>query len=221
MTIFISKDEKDLGKIPAFLKEKGIKLVSRSLIHFEKVFFQKQSDFDVIFFPSVRSAQFTIDSNEINLNSHVLACSGSQTHDRLGELGYTCEFVGANAGYPDQVSKQFCEWLGDRKVFIPHSNRSALSITSHIPNHQVVSAEVYKTIFSEAIIDSSDLYVFSSPSNIHSFFRKNQLKKDSFVIVWGQTSSRCLLEYKRKADAILKNGTLQELHHRIDEILQS
>jgi uroporphyrinogen-III synthase len=221
MTIFISKDEQDLGIIPRFLEDKDIKGVYSSLIHFEKVFFQIPSDFEVIFFPSARSAQFMIDSKEINLNSYVLACSGPQTNERLIDLGYHCAFIGANAGSPDQVSKDFGEWLGDRKVFIPHSNRSVLSMIVHIPNHQVVSKVVYNTILSDAIIDSSDLYVFSSPSNIHSFFKKNRFKKDSLVIVWGQTSARCLNEYNCKADFILQDGTLQELHRLIYEILES
>ena len=221
MTIFISKDEQDLGIIPRFLKAKDIKGVYSSLIHFEKVFFQVPSDFEVIFFPSARSAQFMIDSKEINLNSYVLACSGPQTNERLIDLGYHCEFIGANAGSPDQVSKDFGEWLGDRKVFIPHSNRSALSMIAYIPNHQVISVVVYNTILSDAIIDSSDLYVFSSPSNIHSFFKKNRFKKDSLVIVWGQTSARCLNAYNYKADFILQDGTLQELHRFIHEILES
>ena len=221
MTIFISKDEQDLGIIPRFLEDKDIKGVYSSLIHFEKVFFQIPSYFEVIFFPSARSAQFMIDSKEINLNSYVLACSGPQTNERLIDLGYHCEFIGSNAGSPDQVSKDFGEWLGDRKVFIPHSNRSVLSMIAHIPNHQVVSTVVYNTILSDEIIDSSDLYVFSSPSNIHSFFKKNRFKKDSLVIVWGQTSAKCLNEYNCKADFILQDGTLQELHRLIYEILES
>ncbi len=221
MTIFISKEEQDLGIIPRSLTDKGVKGVYRSLIDFEKVFFQIHSDFDVIFFPSARSAQFIIESKEINLNSYVLACTGPQTNERLMELGYHCQFIGSNAGSPDQVSKEFGEWLGNRKVFIPHSNRSVLSMISHIPNHQVLSAVVYNTILSDAIIDSSDLYVFSSPSNIHSFFKNNRFKNDSLVIVWGQTSARCLHEYSYKADAILQDGTLEELHHLIHEILQS
>ena len=219
MTIFISKDKHDLGVIPRFLADRDVKGIYCSLIHFEKVFFQVHYDFEVIFFPSARSAQFILESKEINLNSYVLACGGSQTNERLIELGYSCEFIGTNAGSPDQVSKEFCDWLGNRKVFVPCSNRSVLSMTSQIPNHQVISEVVYNTILSEKIVDSSDLYVFSSPSNIHSFFKKNKLKKGSFVIVWGQTSARCLMEYKHEADAILKNGTLKELQMTIKENL--
>ena len=39
MTIFISKEEQDLGIIPRSLMDKGVKGVYRSLIDFEKVFF--------------------------------------------------------------------------------------------------------------------------------------------------------------------------------------
>ena len=221
MTIFISKDEQDLGTIPLFLKGMGVNLIHRSLIKFEKVFFEFPSDFEVVFFPSIRAAQFILESNELNIDSYVLACSGSQTNERLEDLGHSCQFIGKNAGSPDQVSRDFSSWLGNRRVFIPHSNRSVLSITSHIPNQQVVRSVVYNTILSDAIIEWSDIYVFSSPSNIDSFFKKNKLKKDSLVIVWGQTSAMSLLNYGKRADFILQYGTLQELQSLFDELIES
>lgn len=219
MTVFISKNENDLGDIPEFLNSKDTQGHFDSLIDFESLDFDIELSFDVIFFPSIRAAQFLIESNKVNLSDHVLACSGSQTNQRLNELGYQCEFVGQNAGDPMQVSKDFSEWLGSRKVLVPHSNLSTLSISTHIPKNQLSAVEVYRTILSETVVTPCDIYVFSSPSNIQSFFSCNELKKGRKVIVWGQSSLNSLEAYGHVADHVLKEGTLSELKDTLKEII--
>lgn len=219
MTVFISKNENDLGDIPEFLNSKDTQGHFDSLIDFESLDFDIELSFDVIFFPSIRAAQFLIESNKVNLSDHVLACSGSQTNQRLNELGYQCEFVGRNAGDPMQVSKDFSEWLGSRKVLVPHSNLSTLSISTHIPKNQLSAVEVYRTILSETVVTPCDIYVFSSPSNIQSFFSCNELKKGRKVIVWGQSSLNSLEAYGHVADHVLKEGTLSELKDTLKEII--
>lgn len=219
MTVFISKNENDLGDIPEFLNSKDTQGHFDSLIDFESLDFDIELSFDVIFFPSIRAAQFLIESNKVNLSDHVLACSGSQTNQRLNELGYQCEFVGRNAGDPMQVSKGFSEWLGSRKVLVPHSNLSTLSISTHIPKNQLSAVEVYRTILSETVVTPCDIYVFSSPSNIQSFFSCNELKKGRKVIVWGQSSLNSLEAYGHVADHVLKEGTLSELKDTLKEII--
>ena len=76
MSIFISKDACDLDDIPSFLSAKNISGLYQSLIRFESVPFKIELDFEVVFFPSVRSAKFLLDSGKMNLSSYVLACNG-------------------------------------------------------------------------------------------------------------------------------------------------
>ena len=85
MSVFISKDACDLDDIPSFLSAKNISGLYQSLIRFESVPFKIELDFEVVFFPSVRSAKFLLDSGKMNLSSYVLACNGMQTQKRLEE----------------------------------------------------------------------------------------------------------------------------------------
>ena len=101
-------------------------MVCRSLIKFEPVNFEGPKDFDVIFFSSIRCAQFLETSECIDLHSYSLCCAGPQTASRLKRMGYEPAFVGKNASMPDVVSKDFTKWLGKRRVFIPCSNRSLI-----------------------------------------------------------------------------------------------
>jgi len=219
MSVFISKNDNDLGDLPEYLNSRTIPAEFKSLIHFESLDFAIDSSFEVIFFPSIRAAQFLIESDKLDLSDYVLACSGNQTSQRLLELGYHCEFVGKNAGNPAEVSKDFSEWLGTRKVLLPHSNLSALSISNHIPKDQLIALEVYRTILTETVVNPCDIYVFSSPSNIQSFFSCNELKKGSKVIVWGQASRNALESFGHRADHVLKEGTLNELKELLKGIL--
>ena len=57
MTVFISKAESELEEIPRYLNSQNIKGVFESLIRFEPLSFQINSPFEVIFFPSIRSAK--------------------------------------------------------------------------------------------------------------------------------------------------------------------
>lgn len=221
MTIFISKDECDLGEIPIFLDSLNVNGIYRSLIQFEKVPFEFTASFEIIFFPSIRAAQFILDSKKIDLASYVLACSGAQTNQRLNQLGYHCEFVGENAGHPEEVSKKFSKWLGARKVLIPHSNLSSLSISKHIPQQQVWPLEVYRTVLSQDAVSHCDIYVFSSPSNIQSFFKNNKIKPSSKLIVWGQTSLKSLISHGYNTDLVLNEGTLNELKELLKQLIKT
>lgn len=221
MSVFISKDACDLDEIPSFLSAKNISGLYQSLIRFESVPFKIESDFDVIFFPSVRAAKFLLESGQVDLSRYILACNGAQTQKRLHELGYACDFVAENAGNPEEVSKSFGSWLGQRKVLVPHSNISSLSVTKHLSNQQLSTAEVYKTVLSESNIEPCDVYVFSSPSNIQSFFKGNAPKPGSKLIVWGNTSMQSLNEHGYSADYTLKQGSIDELKLLLESILKT
>ena len=132
MTIFISKDESELEEIPSFLNEANVSATFHSLIGFEATPFHLKSAFEVIFFPSIRAAKYVLESGQIDLSSYILACNGSQTEKRLLGLGYSSDFVAENAGNPEEVAKGFSTWLGQRKVLVPHSSLSALSVTKYL-----------------------------------------------------------------------------------------
>tara|TARA_B110000495_G_scaffold56496_1_gene47757 strand:- start:33526 stop:34194 length:669 start_codon:yes stop_codon:yes gene_type:complete len=215
-TIFISKDASELSELAPFFKNKSITMVCRSLIKFEPVNFEGPKGFDVIFFSSIRCAQFLETSECIDLHSYSLCCAGPQTASRLKRMGYEPAFVGKNASMPDVVSKDFTKWLGKRRVFIPCSNRSLKSIEAHIPENQVHSIVVYKTLLAPKKINSGDIMVFSSPSNVHSYFSENKLQESSVLISWGSSTSFALKEYGVVPNFILKKGSVIELKELLD-----
>ena len=62
--IFISKNKDDLGTFGHFCKEHNIDLIAKSLISFEAVDFKLTSEFDCVFFSSIRAATFFLKKNQ-------------------------------------------------------------------------------------------------------------------------------------------------------------
>ena len=61
--IFISKNEGDLGNFGQFCEENKLTLIAKSLITFEEVDFKLTSEFDCVFFSSIRAAIFFLEKN--------------------------------------------------------------------------------------------------------------------------------------------------------------
>lgn len=188
--IFISKSNNDLELLPKFCSKNDITLHAEYLIRFEGVFFENPEKFDVVFFASIRAAHFFLEQQSLP-SSISVACIGQTTARKLQELGLEVSFIGENSGAPDAVANQFKEWLGKRTVLFPQSAISKRSISKHLPENQVVERIVYKTISTCQEIDSCDIYIFTSPSNVQSFLSCNK-KIDGKIIAWGETTKATL-----------------------------
>ena len=188
--IFISKSNNDLELLPKFCSKNDIPLHAESLIRFEGVFFENPEKFDVVFFASIRAAHFFLEQQSLP-SSILVACIGQTTARKLQELGLEVSFIGLKSGIPDAVAKQFKEWLGKRTVLVPQSAISKRSISKHLPENQVVERIVYKTVSTCQEIDSCDIYIFTSPSNVQSFLSCNE-NIDGKFIAWGETTKATL-----------------------------
>lgn len=207
--LFISKDIDELSELPAFCHDNNIKLIASSLIYFEPVPFILNSEFDVVFFSSIRAANFFLE-NAIVPKGVEIACVGMTTARKLTEKGFKISFIGNKSGLPDEVAQEFAEWLGERKVLIPCSIQSKRTISSRVPVNQLVEIEVYQTLSNRESIPTSDYYIFTSPSNFISFLSCNPKPKGE-IIAWGTTTKKALLACGLNASYTLKNSNEKEL----------
>ena len=191
----------------------------RSLIDFKPRSFDLPSDFDVIFFSSIRSAKFLSESKKINLDKYGIACAGPQTALKLNEMGLEADFIAADASSPELVSKEFSVWLGTRKVFIPVSNRSLHSIEEFISPEQIKRAILYETLLLPLKVLSRDILVFTSPSNVHAYFIENEISAHSVVIAWGHSTKKTSLGCGCQSSVVLNDGTLTELKSILESML--
>jgi len=208
--IFISKNSDDCEPLVHYCNQNKLDLTAQSLIEFEAIPFKIESNFDIVFFSSIRSAQFYFEK-ATKKSTIIYACIGEVTNSKLKKLGIECEFVGKEAGNPLKTAAEFKNWVQNRIVFFPQSNLSLGTFSAIFPENQVIKQVVYKTNLRERKIEKCQIYIFTSPSNLDAFLTINEISEDSKVIVWGKSTSEFAENKGIKSDLVLKNASISEL----------
>lgn len=191
MRIFISKAEEEVPKLKTFCLDKDIDLVARSLISFEAIDFDCPSAYDVIFFSSPRSVRYFLDRCPLP-DGISLACVGQGTAKELIQRKLPVSFQGKEAD-TSKVARDFLQWCGERQVLFPVSNRSLRTVVDVFPENQRTILIAYQTKQEKRDIPSSDIYVFTSPSNVESFAESmRQSTKKALFIAWGPSTAKSL-----------------------------
>lgn len=207
MLIFISRDKHQIQHLFNVSLKKNWFILAQSLISFESVPFSIPKNWDVVFFPSSRSAEFFLSAcTPSDLLGKKIACAGNETAKSISKYSELIDFIPSKAGNTELVQKEFQQWLGDRKVIYAGSNIAKKSILENLPENQLEFIHVYNTFFSPIKIRKCDVYVFSSPSNVRSFLTMNTLNNDAIVIAWGSTT----------ADELVKNNI--SIYQTLDKI---
>ena len=207
--LFVSKNIDELIELPSFCEINNIELHASSLIYFEPIIFSSNSEYEVIFFSSIRAANFFLEKADIPAGVEI-ACIGSTTAQKLIEKGLKLSFIGKTSGNPDQVAFEFLKWLGERKVLFPSSKQSKRTISNIIPSMQLLEIEVYQTLPNCKLIPHCDYYVFTSPSNVESYLSCNAKPKGE-IIAWGSTTKNALLQSNLQTTFTLKNSSEEDL----------
>lgn len=217
--LFLSNNTILTETFQTFCLQNDIALTAASLIAFEAVVFEQSVTSDVIFFSSPRSFDFYCASAK--LGNELLACIGDGTAAHLEKAGYATHFVGKNSGNPQKVAEDFRQWLGTRTVLFPLAEHSNRSISSVIPEEQRKEVIVYKTLHVPQVLAAHDIYVWTSPSNVHAFFATNRFPENAQTISWGASTSRALAEYGILPTKTLEESSLSALETVLREILHT
>ena len=207
-SIYITRDLDDLFILKQYCSFGQIDLHAQSQITFEEVPFSIEKPFEVVFFSSVRAGRFFLRSYDGPLSSLQFACIGEETAQKFN---IEFAFVGKEAGNPEKVAEKFKNWLGDKRLLIPHSSLSHKTIAETIPSSQCESVCVYNTLLSPQSIPECEVYVFTSPSNLAAFLQKNQVPESAKVIAWGNTTEKALRNSKVQVSKTLIKAQLEEL----------
>jgi len=188
--IFISKPEHELHLLPSFCKLHKLELIAHSFLEYEKVDFNIDFQyFDSIFFSSPRSAQFFL--TELNCSLKRIAVAGGTTAHFVKKYGLSIDFLPLNSGNIQQSVEEFTRWADQnkiKKILFPISNLSNQSYTKLLPNDRYSSVCVYRTLIGEQEISPCNIYIFTSPSNVKGFLKKNVFFKNNLVVAWGEST---------------------------------
>ena len=76
----------------------------------------------------------------------------------------------------------------------------------------------YKDKLKEIEISKCHIYIFTSPSNLDAFLTINEIREDSKVIVWGNSTSENAKSKGLKVDFVLTKSSLDELIQFLSQI---
>lgn len=215
--IFISKNASEVDPFRSQFDALGFVVESHSFLSFLPVEFEVTRGFDVIFFGSPRAVIFFMEGSSIPEGVEI-ACIGEKTAELLESLGCIVSFRGERSGEPGVVAEAFKAWLGSRtsaplspRVLFPVSDRSLKTVSRLIDEDQKEEVVVYSTEVVGKLVGVSDVYVFTSPSNVDGFFIDNVIPKSAEVVAWGKSSEAALVLKGVEIDCCLKVSGFEEL----------
>ncbi len=168
--VFISRKPQDCEDIRAFLPS-NIELIAESLIETTAVAFDPNiPQTDWIFFSSSNAARHFFEQNP-DLGNQKIGAIGEATAKTISQY-HSVAFTGDASDITDSAYR-FAEAIGEQSVLFPGATDSLKHVQSALPASQAIDLPVYTTREIEAVIPACDIYVFSSPSNVRSFFRSN------------------------------------------------
>lgn len=216
-SIFISKNATELPLLRAFCKSNQLSLTAQSYIEFTALSFKVIESYDVLFFGSIRAAEFFFAQESLPEHCQI-ACIGAVTAKKINALGFGVSFIGEQAGNPLHVAEMFKIWLGDRRVLFPISSVSKRTIVEYIPLNQRTEISVYATIPSSKKIKPNSILVFTSPSNVESFLLQNEINGNT-LIAWGTTTKTALEAMGYSVDYTLQESSEENLITYLKEFL--
>ena len=216
--IFISKNASEIDPVRSQFAELGYSVESHSFLTFSLVEFEIVHPYDVIFFGSPRAVIF-FKSGESIPKGVEIGCIGDKTAELLESMGYTVSFRGKKSGEPGVVAEEFKVWLGGRRasaslsprVLFPVSDRSLKTVAGVVAESQKEEVVVYSTTVKGKLVEVSDVYVFTSPSNVEGFFLDNVIPEGSKVVAWGKSCEGALGSKGVEVDYCLENSGFEEL----------
>ena len=210
-SILITKSKDDKGALYDYCKTHNIEIVYHSFLTFSKVDLLEIPRTEVLFFSSKRAVDYFLEQASISPETQI-ACIGKATKNHLELLGYNVDYVGQQAGQPENVSKHFASWMGNKSCAILLAKESKQTILQHLNPTNIKICVVYQThILGYKLNQQFDCIVFTSPSNAEGFLKENTISETTKVIAWGETTKRCLMEHQLEVWKTLKSASEEEL----------
>jgi hydroxymethylbilane synthase len=193
-SVFITRDLRDSDMFSRVLKDNGYTVEGRSLIDIVKVPFSEVPSASWIFFSSKHAVKHFLDQNP-DIGKAKLAAVGKGTSDMLRRYHKKADFIGYSTD-TRLTAKQFAATVGNSLVLFPQAKGSLRSIQQQFKAGQVIDLIVYETIKKNQVpVPQADIIVFTSPSNVETFFENNKLLADQKIVAMGDATGNALKKF--------------------------
>ncbi len=210
-SLFISRDAHESNNLNRWLTNLGFKIESKSLIDLKKLTIKELPKSDWLFFSSKHAVEFFF-MQKPDIGTTKIGCIGKSTSQAIRELGLRADFIGQSTD-TKLVGKQFSARVGLGKVVFPVARESMRTIQWQFPKQQnVIDLPIYAALkVPHEVAETTDILVFTSPSNAESYLEKNKIHPHQKVIAMGEATEKSLLKAKVKAEQISKPYSFDDL----------
>jgi hydroxymethylbilane synthase len=167
-----------------------------SFIETRKVNFSNAPASDWIFFASSNAVDhFFAQQPELKPKTKFGAI-GKSTELTLKKYSKNAAFVGS-INDTKVVGKKFAKAVGAETVLFPQAKGGLRTIQQQFEDaSKLTDLVVYETVKKENVkLPEANILVFTSPSNVESFFEKNKMKPDQKVIAIGESTNKKLKQF--------------------------
>jgi uroporphyrinogen-III synthase len=194
-SVFITRNIKSEDYLANVLSVKKYPVSGRSLIEMVAIPMNHFPETGWIFFSSKHAVKFFFQQKP-TLGKQKFGCIGKSTAEAIRKYGYRADFIGYSTD-TKLTGKQFASLVGEGTVLFPQAKGSLRSIQNgFVKQDQVIDLIVYETLKkNQEVIPYSDILVFTSPSNVESYFEHNKISDDQKIIAMGEATGSALKKF--------------------------
>ena len=199
--VYLSRHAKDAGHLPDMFERWSIPFEAQSQIEIRTVKGAlPEGPFDWVFFSS-RNAVDAFFAQHALLSGQKVGAIGPGTARKL-ERHCTLDFVGKGTE-TDQTAHDFAAHVGDASVLFAVGNRSRRTVQAALPAEQVTELTVYETAHVPQRVETPEIAVFTSPSNVEAFAEANAFAPGIKTIAAGRATAQALQSKGVEPSAVL------------------
>ncbi len=192
-SVLITRDLKDDSFFKNVLQGNGYEVNGISFIETKKINIDNVPQTDWIFFASSNAVDHFFEQNVELRSKTKFGVIGKSTELELKKHNRNAAFVGS---IPDTkvIGKKFAKTVGAETVLFPQAKGGLRTIQQQFEDaSKLTDLVVYETVKKEnAKLPEAEILVFTSPSNVESFFEKSKINAKQKVIAIGKSTEKKL-----------------------------
>ncbi|MBL4735225.1 MAG: uroporphyrinogen-III synthase, partial [Flavobacteriales bacterium] len=197
-SVFITRDIRRDDCFENLLTGNGFEVKGQSMIETNRVEVRKdllRNDYTWIFFSSKQAIYHFFGQFEPS-EKMKYGVIGKATAAALRKRGLPADFIGYSTD-TRLTGKQFAAVVGSEAVLFPMARGSKRTIQEQFTGEkQVINLVVYATESHEDVkVAASRIVVFTSPSNVSSYFKKNVIGPSQKVVAMGNATGNELKQH--------------------------
>lgn len=200
--VFISRNEKQSDFFKRCLESHGYSVFAYSLIEVKQVPIKKAVKADWIFFSSKNAVKHFFEQVP-DIGAARIGAVGRATAEEIRKFGKRAEFIGSSDD-TRMTGKKFSALIGNKTVLFPQAKESMKTIQFQLPRKEnVIDLVVYETIKNEELRmrnEEFDILVFTSPSNVETYFGKNRINAQQKIVAMGDATANALRKFGARAN---------------------